>query len=280
MPHHSTRTRRTRSTLLSTIVLILFAIIAPAIAHATAASSPSADAASANSAAASDADLASARPARTLDYDPDEIEGVPEDESNAELLSDDDEDASTRAPPTPQSIWDDPETLGGKLPAAAIDPERQANSLDWLHVHVDVRLVDEQGEAGRMLFTTRRLGREPWLLELGSAASADPLRSALHGARIGEKREVKVEWSDELQSSGPPMADEVKQQLEPGDELLYTLRITRFDLDVKELTLQDRSVESHTTEFTRAVHLFSLSPSLGCSAALLRVSASGIRFRC
>jgi hypothetical protein len=209
------------------ILLLTLFVVAPSLAHARS-SSRRADAAAAAAA-----------------YDPDEMEGLTE-HGGEIILEDDDE-------PTPvnDNIWVDPSAPTVIVPPTAMDPDRTVKSLDWLHVHVEVRTPtseeddndDDHGAStstrhGRLLDSTRKLGRSPWIFQFGSGSAMPQLESALAGIKIGERRTIPLTWRDEYASIEPRFA--ASSSLADGDEVVFVLELVRFDLDVKELTLEDR----------------------------------------
>jgi hypothetical protein len=173
-----------------------------------------------------------------VDYDPDEMEGLPEATSTGEVILDD--DADEEAPAVAQSIWVDPNQP--LVPPGAHDPERTVKSLDWVHVQYEVRTVREKGDQrpGQVIETTRKHGRAPWIVEIGSGTAIPQVEQALLGLTIGERKTIELSWRDEFAALQPHT--DALGEIEPGQTVGIHLEVVRFDQDFKELTLEERSV--------------------------------------
>lgn len=187
------------------------------------------------------------------DYDPDEIEGIPDSGPLKEIVLDDDEQHQTDITPTKSSSTSNPaddddgtSTRRVTIPANAFDKERIVKRLDWIHIQYEVRQMrrsdddddDDISLKGRLLYTTRKLGRQPFIFQVGSTDLLPGLEDSLPGSKIGERKSITLDWTSDDVYLTPNFAN--SDQLESGARLQLTYEIIRFDLDEKELTWEDR----------------------------------------
>jgi len=171
--------------------------------------------------------------------------------SNGEItLGDDDDMAADSAlveekEPSAMDVFTDPSIAE----AAANDKTRVARSLDWLHLHFEARQspAPEDGEVaadaapGRLLASSRKLGRSPLIVQMGSSQLLPELEAAILGATIGERRSVTLTHEQLLaHSDSAGLQPNVLPLAEGVEAVTFVLEIQRFDLDVKPVTLQDR----------------------------------------
>ena len=288
-------------------VLLLMAHATPALADAGV--SPPSSVPSSRSAPARPT---GAHRAHTVEFDADEIEGAAADDSDAgEVILENTDEQAGAAGASPKSTGDTDATslldvfkepLASTIPARAFQADREAVPFDWLHLHYEARIAtehdtnnkgatqdDEEDSTrrvrGRLLDSTRKLGRSPLVFQLNSGQVHTAMEQALIGARIGERRTVTFPLDATSRGRLPALS-----VAEDDDEVTVVMEIVRFDEDIKEITLEDRSEEREKEEqrgsgaegggcrsepctLTATV---SLDPD---HAALLRVG-SGICFRC
>lgn len=191
----------------------------------------------------------SSKSASIHDYDPDEIEGIPESGPLKEIVLDDDEQhqtASTESSSAPNPVDEDGiSTPRVTIPTNAFDKERIVKRLDWVHIQYEVRQVrrnngndDDIPLKGRLLYTTRKLGRQPFIFQVGSTELLPGLEDSILGSKIGERKWITLDWTSDDIDLAPTFAN--SDQLDSGTRLQLTYEIIRFDLDEKELTWEDR----------------------------------------
>lgn len=177
-----------------------------------------------------------------VDFDPDEMEGLPAPTASGEILINDDADDM---PPPIQSIWVDPNApVTPVVPPGATDPTRTVKSLDWVHVQYEVRTVRDDGDdrPGRLIDTTRKHGRHPWVVDIGSGHAIPQIEQALIGLTIGDRRTVNLEWEESFHQLEP--RSEGLAKIETGEMVGVNIEVVRFDKDFKEPTIEEKSVDS------------------------------------
>lgn len=189
-------------------------------------------------------------------------------EDDEQALGEIDGAAGASSSPSPLDVFDDPAASAAAAPdPRSFDADRAAIRLDWLHVHYEIRAIgaedDDEAEkdadataagaaaAGRLLDSSRKLGRSPLVFQLGdgSATVLPEVEEAMLGAKIGEQRQVTLsaERSAALAADGssalrPAVA---AGKLRQGERLRLRLSLLRFDEDVRQLTMEDRCDHTH-----------------------------------
>jgi hypothetical protein len=236
--------------------LLLLSVIAPVLSHAA----EKTDAAPSAVRAASAAPVRPSRSAAEFEGD-DELEGIETSADGELLLEDADETAAAEASAkaaSPLDVFNDPAV--SPIPPGAFDKERVASSLDWLHVHYEARIASaataeaEAADAdhsnhvgatsGRLLDSSRKLGRSPLQFQLGQQQVPAAIEAALSGARIGDKRQVTLTREQVAAAADAAQLPTLPALDEEVETVQLTLELVRFDLDVKPLTMVDRSVGS------------------------------------